>query len=303
MSSSLPDGHAVRPLSAADADHAAEVLRELESLFRRRVGATPSELLEWWSFSELATDSWCVERDGRIAAFAWVTHHGNGEADVGGAVRPDSHGLGLGGSLVELSERRSRELGARRIFSHLYAGDTAGSALLEKHGYRDARHFFEMVADLENAPPEPAWPDGIRPEPFRREDARAFHAALGQAFEDEWGFIAMPFDTWLERRVERADTSLYFVARDGDQLAGVVRNEPDWRGMGWVGALGVLPAWRRRGLGRALLLHSFRAFYDRGIRRVGLGVDTENPSGATRLYESVGMRVTAEDVVYEKALP
>ena len=61
-------------------------------------------------------------------------------------------------------------------------------------------------------------------------------------------------------------------------------------GLGWVGILGVRSPWRRRGLGDALLRASFAALYERGLRRVGLGVDTENVTGALRLYERAGMR-------------
>jgi hypothetical protein len=38
------------------------------------------------------------------------------------------------------------------------------------------------------------------------------------------------------------------------------------------------------------------------VRRVTLGVDAESPTGATHLYERVGMHVEAENVVFEKAL-
>jgi ribosomal protein S18 acetylase RimI-like enzyme len=72
--------------------------------------------------------------------------------------------------------------------------------------------------------------------------------------------------------------------------------------MGWVGRLGVRRPWRKRGLGEALLLHSFNEFYQRGISKVGLGVDASNPTGATRLYQKVGMHVSVEDVVFEKEL-
>jgi ribosomal protein S18 acetylase RimI-like enzyme len=61
--------------------------------------------------------------------------------------------------------------------------------------------------------------------------------------------------------------------------------------------------WRRRGLGEALLLRALGQFYERGERVVQLGVDAENPSGATRLYERVGMTVGFEAVIYAKDLP
>ena len=58
--------------------------------------------------------------------------------------------------------------------------------------------------------------------------------------------------------------------------------DPD---MAYVFALGVRPAWRRRGVALALLLHSFHEIYGYGRRRVALSVDAESPTGAARLYE------------------
>ena len=95
---------------------------------------------------------------------------------------------------------------------------------------------------------------------------------------------------------------MWFVVRDGDEIAATVRNDPDREGGGYVGALGVRRAWRGRGLGRALLLQTFAEFHRRGVHRVTLGVDAESPTGATRLYESVGMTVESETLVFEKSL-
>jgi ribosomal protein S18 acetylase RimI-like enzyme len=72
--------------------------------------------------------------------------------------------------------------------------------------------------------------------------------------------------------------------------------------MGWVRGLGVRRGWRGRGLGLALLQHTFGAFYARGRSTVGLGVDAQSPTGATRLYQRAGMRVTEEYETYQKIL-
>jgi len=69
-----------------------------------------------------------------------------------------------------------------------------------------------------------------------------------------------------------------------------------------LGCLGVRRPWRRLGLGFALLKHAFRQLHDRGKVGACLGVDAENPTGATRLYESAGMRVARSEAVYEKLL-
>ena len=77
----------------------------------------------------------------------------------------------------------------------------------------------------------------------------------------------------------------------------------EWRrGGGFVDWLGVRRPWRRRGLGRALLVHAFRELHARGAERVGLGVDAQNATGATRLYESVGMGVEADHATFAKRL-
>ena len=78
-----------------------------------------------------------------------------------------------------------------------------------------------------------------------------------------------------------------------------VVEDPD---MGWVDVLGVRRPWRRRGLALALLHHTFGEFYQRGKRKVGLGVDAQSLTGATRLYEKAGMHVQRQYATYEKEL-
>ena len=90
--------------------------------------------------------------------------------------------------------------------------------------------------------------------------------------------------------------------RDGDEIAGVLRGEPQRFDAGWVGALGVRKKWRKRGLGLALLHHAFGEFHRRGETKVALGVDAQNPTGATRLYERAGMHVAYEAVAFQKEL-
>src|SRR5207248_11800559 len=116
-------------------------------------------------------------------------------------------------------------------------------------------------------------------------------------------FRSTPFEAFVARAVEgpRADLSLWTAVWDGDQIAGTLIAAPELGG-GWVASIGVREPWRRRGLGLALLRRSFGQFWDRGERRVQLGVDAGNATGALRLYERAGMHVVWEAVVYEKEL-
>ena len=101
----------------------------------------------------------------------------------------------------------------------------------------------------------------------------------------------------------RFDPALITVAWAGDEVVGLALGFPktmgDW---GWIRNLGVRAAWRRRGLGLALLHESFRRFHETGETTVALGVDSENPTGATRLYERAGMRVLWQADVWQKEL-
>src|SRR5262249_14500207 len=161
-----------------------------------------------------------------------------------------------------------------------------------RHGYHEARRFWEMAIELDD---EPAAPQAAI-EIFREEEGPAFHAALEEAFEDHWEPHPEPFETWWARQRDRTnyDPSLWFVVRDGDEVAALARNELRANG-GYVGALGVRRPWRGRGYGRDLLLHSFCEFRRRGMTRATLGVDAANPTGATHLYEKVGMHVQQEE--------
>jgi mycothiol synthase len=134
-------------------------------------------------------------------------------------------------------------------------------------------------------------------------------AARRAAWKDHWGYVEQPFEdnyrSWAHYWEEDFDPSLWFLAMDGDQIAGIClcrgrRGEDE--SLGWVGTLGVTRPYRRMGVGMALLLHAFHELKARGKSRVGLGVDASSLTGATRLYEKAGMRVAERFDLYEKEL-
>jgi len=302
MSLSLPEGFRVRPATVEDAPAISELVIAVDTVVQGWSDSTPVELLEWWRLTDLAENSWVVEDDS-LAAYAVVMPHGE-SAETDGFVHPAKTGLGLGNWLVRQGEKRARELGFATVLTWCLAPDTDARALFEQSGYREVRRFYRMLVEHEAEPPAPEWPEGFRVSTFEPGDARAFHAALDEAFAEEWNFVSQPFEQWAARRIDVPDfdPTLWFIVRERDEVAGVLRGDPERGGAAWVGALGVRPQWRKRGLGLALLRHAFAEFYRRGRPRVGLGVDAENPTGATRLYERAGMHVTYEAVAFRKEL-
>lgn len=289
----------LRPLARADAAAVAELMRELEASVGIRVATTTHDVDDWWRAVDLAHDSWAIVADGTLVAAAWLLLR-DGVAFQNGMVRPSARGRGHGTRLLELAEERARELRLPAVRAGALGADRDGDALLRGRGYEVANRYLELAVALVE-PPEPPVPAGIRVEAFAVDDARVFHQTIDDAFAANWDFVSTPFEQWYEQRVVNGDMSLSFLARAGDEVAGAIRCDADRRGLGWVGALGVLPPWRGRGVGRALLVRAFRAFWDRGQLNVGLGVAADN-AGALHLYRSVGMRTEAEDVIYEKLL-
>ena len=171
-------------------------------------------------------------------------------------------------------------------------------------GFTFARSFRHMQIDLGGTPDPGELPEGIvirGIEPGR--DLPSAYAIFLEAFEGEWGYRVIPFEEWraLEVDTPGSDPGLWLMAIDGEEPVGAL-NAIVWGERGWVGELGVRREWRRRGLGSALLRRSFAIFAERGLPRVMLNVDFDNPTGAMHLYERVGMRVVRGFDVYEKPI-
>ena len=220
--------------------------------------------------------------------------------DGDGWVHPEAFGRGVGTAIVEWVETRARELGSPETRIGILREDEPAACLLRRRGFERIRSFYRMVIDLD-AEPEPAtWPEGYEVAPLAPGEERLLHEVLEAAFVDHWGHTERPFEEWMKARVLERD--LCFLVRGGGEVAAAAECKRELFGMGWVDVLGTRGDHRRQGLGNALLRHAFRELYRRGARRVGLGVDSENPTGATRLYERVGMRAVSSADLYVKTL-
>jgi GNAT superfamily N-acetyltransferase len=292
----------VRPFGEDDFAAVAALLTEDERSHGRSRQIGVNEIHEWTTMADLASDSWLYEDDEGAAAVGWVSMWGNVGVGVG-VVHPRAKGRGLGAELLERSDSalRARD-GVERIHQFAIGSDTAAHELLESRGYADARHFFEMAIELRQRPDVPDVP--IEVFSGEEDDARRFHDALDEAFQDHWDHQGQRFEEWWQRHRASPtyDATLWFFVRDGGEIAATCRNEGNRNGGGYVAALGVRRPFRGKGYAKALLLHTFGEFYERDMRRVTLGVDAASPTGATHLYERVGMRVEHENIVFEKAL-
>jgi ribosomal protein S18 acetylase RimI-like enzyme len=274
---------------------------------------TADELREEWDGLDLEHDAWLVELDGRLGGLMHLAERRGGRFIGDGYVHPELTGRGVGARIVGLLEERVRELEPSwpeheqvAVECSVLVGDERAPSLFTSKGYERVRSFFRMVTDVSEPLPEAVWPDGIELRPLDVErDGERVYQALMEAFASEWGHWRVPYGEWRKRVYDwhRFDSRLVPVAWEDGEVAGVSLNYPkrmgDW---GWIGSIGVRPAWRGRGLGLALLYESFKRFRRTGEMTVALGVDAENPTGATRFYERVGMHVLYQADLWRREL-
>ncbi len=310
----LPPGYQLRPAAWSDLEAITVLIYAVcEADGDTSVALSKDDLrLEWQAPGfELETDAWVVcAQDGQVIGYEEFFdkyEHSNLQGD--GYVHPQFRDLGVGSALLKVLDERAQQevpLAAPDLRVYVRNGldthDRSGREMHEAAGFSAIRFSWRMEIQLSEPTAPAVWPIGVELRPFVRErQARQVFNAIEEAFADHWGHTPMEYETWelLKLKRETFDPSLWHIAWDGDQIAGVsacrLRNE-----IGWVGTLGVRRPWRKQGLGMALLLHSFGEFQRRGENVIGLGVDASNPSGATRLYERAGMRVASEFVIYEK---
>ncbi len=296
----------LRSPTLADVDEVVAVINRASQALRGRDEIDANGVEGWWTQPppfDVAADVVVAVRDGAIVGYGDV----GDQANDGSVLWLDIRGEECRELHAELERRalaRRRPDGVVRAVAD--ERDEGLRATLVERGYRHIRSSYRMgidVADLEVAP---EWPPGAVVRPAVEDvDEPLLHRINQESFADHWGHTPTPYEEWLHwlRSMGVYDPSLWFVAEVDGEPAGVAICRPWAHGdpdCGWVSVLGVLRAYRRQGLGVALLTHAIVELQRRGRLRVELGVDAESTTGAVRLYERAGMRVVQRWDIWER---
>ena len=292
----------VRRLTVDDVD----AMVELNTLCDiAETGEADAEVLDWIRDGAGDYTAFGVDDEHGLAACGWIEvdgGHTGFEADV--RVRP---GLDPDLALPILDELRALAVAAEPGKPlHLFTNSSAERARswLAGVGATEIRYFWRMRIDLDEAAPAvPAAPEGVVVRPVRDDEAdlRLVWHLTDTSFAEHFGHVpGRTFEKWIAdwRKRSMFDLTLWRIAElRGEPVAAMLGAIVD--NNGHVSTLGTLKAARGRGIGAHLLHVAFAEFHRRGKRAVTLGVDSENGTGAVRLYESVGMRAVTEWVLYE----
>jgi len=316
----------VRPATLDDLDAAVEMFNARSLSFFGQSQTTVDDMRGWWTSPRFVpeTDTRVVfDSSGRMVGWAHSGDPGEPYATIGLGVitHPDVAGCEeLWDRLYAWAVERAKErlpLAAEGLrvtaFDSPLEADTARCAAARRAGFKVVRVGNRMRIDLDHEIPAPVWPEGIDVRPADLEqDIEAMCRANRESFRDHWGYVEEPFEqnlegwrSWVEGLGDSLDPTLWFLACEGDEIAGLGLFSSQIGGdMGrsYVESLSVRPAFRKRGVALALLHHGFGEVARRGYEAVELDMDSENLTGALRLYERAGMRVIRRNLNYELVL-
>ena len=308
----VPEGYTARPAVRENLEDVAALKDTWDLTYFGEAGPNRVALQYEWGapWVDLERDVRVIHsHDGTLVAYVQhTTPDPSDRYEVDAVVHPAHEGRGIGSTILAWTEERTRaqlRTGARtRVWNATGAPNESALRLFDEHAYRFIRTFWQMRIDLDRSFDAGPVPEGVT---VRRHvegaDDRAVHATLDEAFSTHFGYVAEPFEAWWEhqRADETFDAGRGFVAEVDGQIVGASINGVI-DGTGWVYELGVRRDWQARGIGRALLRHSFAMFAAYGVGVARLGVDTENVTRALELYRSVGMRQVREWRLFEKHL-
>lgn len=267
------------------------------------------DIIHDWGQIDLTEDAWiALTPTGKYVGYAAVLPWGQD-------LRFDFHvdakwkGITLGQDLLTRCEARAQTLATKKALADEMVGRTyiahvneQDRDLVVKASFQPGRYIFQMEARLDKPLPEVRWPDGVDVRTaVPGQDDYQLYELIQDAFEQP-GRVRPTFESWKTSmlRADIFEPDLWFVAEADQQMVGACLCFA-YPSTGWVRQLGVREAWRRKGIGAALLSHAFGRFRARDFLKVGLTVESKRPD-AFRFYQTVGMRQVRQYDEYYKPI-
>lgn len=326
MSDTMLNGYTIRPTEETDFDIVLALVQAWETAINGHALSTAEELRQEWAdpdFDLQKSTRLAFNQDGHLVGYCQVFHDNEKPVRPGISVilHPEAMDFELGKAFYQWAEQE-----LQRVFPLVpdHAKVTVTTSvdtrrtdllpLMELVGFKASGQVWKKMLITMDEQPEPAYLDPevtiITADVFNNN--RAIYDAHQDSFRDHRNFVERDreqgfkrWSYWLTEDERTYDPSLWFLAMVDGKIAGLVLCEtlnttaPD---EGYIAILGVLPDYRGRGIAKYLLVHAFRAYWERGLRKVGLMVDGSSITGADKLYTKAGMHVDKSYATYEKVM-
>jgi mycothiol synthase len=270
---------------------------------------TLSDVLDMWSSIPIDTDAWiAISPTNEIIGYGFVEVTGANRMDTCVFVHPQFKNQGIGSLLLKKVEERANVLakgkdGEQRLMNQISFTNTAARKLVEARGYQFSRLYERMKIELEGQPNQYQLLEGMKLQPFQPDhDEETLFSIYDETFQDSWGYTKKDFSTWIsQKKGDGYDPSLWFLVWKDTKPVGFLMSRMQEDGL-FIDLLGVKREFRKHGIGKALLLHTFGIAYQRNQKTILLYVDSDSLTNANRLYQQVGMRPHSQTSVYMKEI-
>lgn len=291
---------------------------------RRPVVNTADELAEELDSSYCRWDDDLIGAfiDDELVGFQYTYHLPSHEVTercyVFGSTHPLHRGLGVGTAMLEWGVDRAllRLAGGSSDQPKVVRVDALDHVvdaltLFSEHGFVASRYFSEMELSLIERR-DVVTPDGLSIVRWPDDDAdfdESVRVMKNTAFADHWGSSPTSEEGWGHKVSGfGARRDLSFVALDESGrpvgLALSHRYPDDDQVVGrrgaWLDTVGTLREWRGRGVASALINVALNSYVDDGLEMASIGVDSDSPTGANRLYESLGFAVARRTITFDR---
>jgi Acetyltransferases len=298
--------YSVRPPKLSDLESVCELIAQQNTVDYGSAMITVDDLRKKWESINLEDDACIAYLDHELAGYAELL-----EGDSPYIYITDRLNVDLAFQLLMILESKvaSQKKEKVNLVTRVSEKNHTLLQLFASNGYHSNISFLIMEATLDEPHPPPQWPDSINVRTFiKGQDEQDTYRADEEVAVDKGYHHPLSYEAWVKRMGmdrESFDPTLWFLAceRRSAEIAGVALNLcAQQSNTGWVDHLSVRRAWRKKGIGKALLLHSFAEFYRRNIHQVKLSVDSKSLTNATHLYESVGMQTIQQYHIYQKEM-
>ncbi len=296
--------YSVRPAASNDVEAVYDLIAKQNVADYGDAMLTIDDLRKSWGHINFETETCTAYADGKLAGYAELL---NGDSPY--IYLEDRSNVDLGFQLLTILEEEA--LSRRRenisLVTRISEKNNLLLQLFASNGYKSDLSFRIMELVMSEPPAAPQRPERISVRTFiLAQDEYATYQADEEAAQDKGYHAPLSFEDWVKRAGmdrESFDPGLWFLATEENEIAGVALNiYVHETNTGWVDHLSVRPAWRNKGIGRSLLLHTFGEFHRRGVPHVELSVDSNSLTGAPRLYEGVGMKTIQRYHIYKKEI-